>query len=138
MLQRRAGLRAVRLRLAWAIASVLALTSASALSAEADLQVYLRPQIVAWLPDGRRVNFTCMGKGGPTTILESGWGTPSTSWHEIQPRLAKVTRVCVFDRAGYGFSDPGLLPRDSAAAVADLHNALKAAGPRNIPSNVTS
>jgi pimeloyl-ACP methyl ester carboxylesterase len=69
-----------------------------------------------------------MGKGGPTTILESGWGTPSTSWHEIQPRLAKVTRVCVFDRAGYGFSDPGLLPRDSAAAVADLHNALKAAG----------
>ena len=30
------------------------------------------------------------------------------------------------DRAGYGFSDPGPMPRDSAAAVADLHAALKA------------
>jgi pimeloyl-ACP methyl ester carboxylesterase len=41
--------------------------------------------------------------------------------------MAEITRVCAFDRAGYGFSDAGPLPRDSASGVADLHAALKAA-----------
>src|ERR1700677_4013035 len=91
------------------------------------LDVYLKPQTLAVLPDGRKVHFFCVGEGGPVAILESGWGTPTLGWRRIQGEFAKTTRVCVFDRPGYGFSDPGPLPRDSASGVADLHAGLKAA-----------
>ena len=116
-------------------ALVLALTAAlatgTAFAAEVVLtptqELYLKPQTVAVLPDGRKLNFYCEGQGSPTAILESGWGTPSFTWAHVQADFAKTTRVCVLDRAGYGFSDPGPLPRDSAAGVADMHAALQAA-----------
>jgi pimeloyl-ACP methyl ester carboxylesterase len=92
------------------------------------LDVYLHPQTVAVLPDGRKVHFFCTGEGTPTAILDAGWGSWSTSWRAFQPKVAQFTRVCAFDRPGYGFSDPGPLPRDTAATVADLHAGLHAAG----------
>lgn len=50
----------------------------------------------------------CVGSGGPTVILETGFGGGTYSaWHELQPRLGKVTRTCSYDRAGYGFSELG-------------------------------
>ena len=118
---------AARAGLVLAAAMILFAWSTPVAAAPSNLQPYLKPQTLVVLPDGRRANFTCMGQGAPTAILESGWGVPDTSWRDIQPELAKITRVCTFDRAGYGFSDPGPMPRDSAASVADLHNALKAA-----------
>lgn len=92
------------------------------------LDVYLHPQTLAVLPDGRKVHFFCTGEGTPTAILDAGWGSWSTSWRTFQPKLAQFTRVCAFDRPGYGFSDPGPLPRDTAATVADLQAGLKVAG----------
>jgi pimeloyl-ACP methyl ester carboxylesterase len=107
------------------------LAAGACLAAEAVLapgqDLYLKPQTVAVLPDGRKLNFYCQGQGSPTAILESGWGTPSFTWSRVQAQFARTTRVCALDRAGYGFSDPGPLPRDSAAGVADLHAALQAA-----------
>ena len=97
-------------------------------SAAPDLDAYLHPQTLGVLPDGRKVHFFCTGEGAPTAILDAGWGSWSTSWRTFQPKLAKFTKVCAFDRAGYGFSDPGPLPRDTASSVADLHAGLKAAG----------
>ena len=41
--------------------------------------------------------------------------------------MAAKTRVCSYDRAGYGTSAPGPEPRDSKAIVADLAALLKAA-----------
>ncbi|WP_293678085.1 alpha/beta hydrolase [uncultured Phenylobacterium sp.] len=79
------------------------------------------------LPDGRSINLRCSGRGSPTVLLESGWGGGSGGWYKVQPRLARITRVCAYDRAGYGFSDPGLLPRDGAAIARDLDQALTAA-----------
>ena len=84
---------------------------------DSGLAPYMKPQTVVALTDGRLINLTCMGDGGPTAIIESGWGVLSASWRDIQPRLAKFVRVCALDRAGYAFSDPGPPPRDSAAAV---------------------
>ena len=108
-----------------------ALAAGASLAAEATLapaqEIFLKPQTVAVLPDGRKLNFYCQGQGSPTAILESGWGTPSFTWARVQAQFSKSTRVCALDRAGYGFSDPGPLPRDSAAGVADLHAALQAA-----------
>lgn len=86
-----------------------------------------RPGQLVDLPDGRRINLRCSGRGSPTVILESGFGAGAGAWFKVQPALARDTRVCAYDRAGYGFSDPGPLPRDGAAIVRDLDQALKAA-----------
>ena len=83
--------------------------------------------MVVALVDGRKLNFRCQGRGTPTVLLESGFGADSTAWYKVQPDLARQTRVCAYDRAGYGHSDPGPLPRDGAATARDLDLALRAA-----------
>jgi pimeloyl-ACP methyl ester carboxylesterase len=92
------------------------------------LDIYLRPQTLATLPDGRHIHLFCLGQGEPVAIIAPGWHIPAIGWNRIQPLMAKQTRVCVYDRAGYSFSDPGPLPRDTVAEVRDLHDALKSAG----------
>jgi pimeloyl-ACP methyl ester carboxylesterase len=79
------------------------------------------------LPDGRRIHLFCVGQGRPVAIVAPGWHVPAPGWNRIQPSMAQVTRVCIYDRAGYSFSDPGPMPRDTAAEVEDLHGALHAA-----------
>ncbi len=59
---------------------------------------------------GRRINLHCTGAGGPTVILMAGLFSWSVVWYKTQPVIAQKTRVCAFDRAGYGFSDPGPRP----------------------------
>jgi pimeloyl-ACP methyl ester carboxylesterase len=90
--------------------------------------VYLKPQTIVRLPDGRKYHMFCSGKGSPTAILDAGHGAWSINFRGIQTELAKITRVCAVDRAGYGFSDPGPLPRDVLAEANDLHDAVAAAG----------
>jgi pimeloyl-ACP methyl ester carboxylesterase len=80
------------------------------------------------LPDGRHLAMRCTGQGSPTVLLESGYAGSSLGWGKVQPAVALTTRVCAYDRAGYGLSDPGPPPRDGAAVVRDLDKALKAAG----------
>jgi len=89
---------------------------------------YARPGRLVTLDDGRAVNLRCRGRGTPTVLLEAGWGATSQAWEKVQPALARTTRVCAYDRAGYGFSAPGPLPRDGASIVRDLGQALAKAG----------
>lgn len=86
-----------------------------------------RPGRLVTLSDGRHLNIRCSGSGSPTVLLESGWGGNSGAWYKVRPAVAWLTRVCSYDRAGYGFSDPGPLPRDGAAVARDLDEALTAA-----------
>ena len=79
------------------------------------------------LPDGRRLHLTCMGQGAPVVLFESGFGGDAGAWFKVQPVIAKQTRACAYDRAGYGQSDPGPTPRDGAAIAKDLDDALRAA-----------
>lgn len=88
---------------------------------------YEHPGKLARLPDGRRINLNCRGSGSPTVLLESGYAAGASAWAKVQPRLSAITRVCAYDRAGYGFSDLGPLPRDGQAIARDLDLALKAA-----------
>lgn len=67
------------------------------------------------------LNLNCSGHGKPTVILESGLGIPAIGWQLVQPEIAKFTRVCSYDRAGYGWSDPGPLPRTSREIALELH-----------------
>ena len=82
------------------------------------------------LPDGRAINLVCSGRGSTTVLFESGFGADASAWSLVQPQLARSTRTCSYDRAGYGLSDPGPLPRDGAAVARDLDRALRAAGER--------
>src|SRR5262249_34196355 len=63
----------------------------------------------------------------PTAIFISNWGDPGYSWVAIQREVAKFTRACWYDRAGYGWSDPGPFPHHSDLVAHDLHTLLKAA-----------
>lgn len=74
------------------------------------------------------LNIDCSGSGSPTVILDSGLGVPAIGWNFVQPQVAKFTRVCSYDRAGYGWSTPGPMPRTSAEIVKELHALLAAAG----------
>ena len=75
-----------------------------------------------------RMNIDCSGQGSPTVILESGSGGPSVDWLMVQPEVAKFSRVCSYDRAGYGWSDSGPKPRSSLQVARELKQLLQAAG----------
>ena len=77
---------------------------------------------------GRKLNLYCSGSGATTVLFDSPSGEGGWSWFKVQPEVARHTRACVYDRAGYGFSDPAGRPNTSANAVEDLHRALARAG----------
>jgi len=77
---------------------------------------------------GRSLNIDCSGEGSPTVVLESGGGGyGGYQWRVVQEGIAKFTRVCWYDRAGEGWSDPAPSARTSSSVVDDLHELLKRA-----------
>jgi pimeloyl-ACP methyl ester carboxylesterase len=70
---------------------------------------------------GHRLHLRCAGSGTPTVLLESGLGETGAYWGWISPAVAKDTRVCVYDRAGRGWSDPLSVPQDGVAVATNLH-----------------
>ena len=105
--------------------SALASTPRSAAAPAEEASAH--PGLLARLPDKRVINFRCAGAGRPTVLLEAGYGATSLAWGQVQALVAPRRRVCAYDRAGYGFSDPGPSPRDGAAIARDLDQALRAA-----------
>jgi pimeloyl-ACP methyl ester carboxylesterase len=79
-----------------------------------------------------RLHIRESGEGCPSVILEAGIGASSLNWTTIQSTLSQFTRVCSYDRAGLGFSDPAASPRTIANAVEELH-ALVAASQISTP-----
>jgi pimeloyl-ACP methyl ester carboxylesterase len=77
---------------------------------------------------GHRLHIDCRGQGAPMVVLESALGAGSATWARVQPALAASTRVCAYDRAGEGWSDPGPEPRDAGRIAAELHTLLAGAG----------
>ena len=51
----------------------------------------------------------CSGRGPPTVIFDAPTGQSSDAWALIAPEIAKIARVCIYDRAGLGFSDRPLV-----------------------------
>ena len=77
---------------------------------------------------GFKMNIDCTGNGNPTVILDSGLGDTFLSWRKVQPQIAQFVRVCSYDRAGLGYSDPSPRPRTSKVIAEELHALLQAAG----------
>ena len=77
---------------------------------------------------GYRMHLHCVGQGSPTVVLDAGLGAFSLDWGAIQPQIASSTRVCAYDRAGLGWSEPGPPPRSPRQFAAELHTLLTNAG----------
>lgn len=70
----------------------------------------------------------CQGKGSPTVVIDTGSGETYESWLPLIGTLAQETRVCAYDRAGYGQSEPGPLPRDAGREANELRLLLQTGG----------
>jgi pimeloyl-ACP methyl ester carboxylesterase len=81
---------------------------------------------------GRRLHILCIGRGGPTILVEpSGLGN-SASDAGVRTALAQRTQVCSYDRAGVGWSDRA--PRTaSIGTLADDLRRLIANAPLDPP-----
>jgi pimeloyl-ACP methyl ester carboxylesterase len=77
---------------------------------------------------GIRLHIRCTGAGSPTVVIESGFDEFSSDWALVQGGVERFTRVCIYDRAGYGESAPSPLPRTFSQINLELHEALKNAG----------
>jgi pimeloyl-ACP methyl ester carboxylesterase len=77
---------------------------------------------------GIRLHMHCTGSGSPTVVIEPGFDEFSSDWSLVQGSVQRFTRVCTYDRAGYGDSEPSPLPRTFAQINLELHEALKNAG----------
>jgi pimeloyl-ACP methyl ester carboxylesterase len=73
---------------------------------------------------GYEMYLHCMGTETPTVVLEAGFDDVADTWALVQPKVARFTRTCAYDRAGLGQSDPGPEPRDSVQIVKELHTLL--------------
>jgi pimeloyl-ACP methyl ester carboxylesterase len=76
----------------------------------------------------QRLHIDCVGSGGPVVILDTGLGGSALEWTFVKEGLRSLTRVCSFDRAGYGGSSMGPLPRTSSRIANELYLELDEAG----------
>jgi pimeloyl-ACP methyl ester carboxylesterase len=79
---------------------------------------------------GHRLHLSCTGSGSPAVVLEPGAGAMSSSLGWLTPAVAAETQVCVYDRAGHGWSEPGDTTQDARQVATDLHTLLHGA---NVP-----
>jgi pimeloyl-ACP methyl ester carboxylesterase len=79
-------------------------------------------------PPGRIINGLHIwrsGETGPSVVLESGIAGTSLSWKPVQDRVSAFARVCSYDRAGLGWSDPTRAPRSVDNIVSELRELLR-------------
>jgi pimeloyl-ACP methyl ester carboxylesterase len=96
-------------------------------SAEADRERFPAPGNLIDV-GGFKMHIHCMGEGSPTVILETLAGGTSSYWGWVQPEVAEKTRVCVYDRAGRGWSEPDPELMTLARTIRNLHSLLTNAG----------
>lgn len=94
--------------------------------------------IACWLEDrkpspgqlfdvgGYRLHLYVAGEARPTIVLDHSLG--GIEGYLLVEELAKLARVCVYDRAGYGWSDHSPHPRTSDKIVTELDTLLIRAG----------
>jgi len=106
------AIRIVLIALALLCLATLAGASHQAIAWRADDQRLRRPGRL--VSAGKlRLNLYCTGRGVPTVVLEAGLADSLDTWRRVQPEIARFARACSYDRAGYGYSDPGPIPRTS-------------------------
>ncbi|MGO4692496.1 alpha/beta fold hydrolase [Glaciibacter sp. 2TAF33] len=74
---------------------------------------------------GHRLHLHCTGSGSPTVVLEAGGGGKSSDLGRIAPAVERDTRVCVYDRAGRGWSESAQTAPHGIQIATDLHTLLQ-------------
>jgi pimeloyl-ACP methyl ester carboxylesterase len=77
---------------------------------------------------GFRLHVNCTGSGRPAVVLDSALGGSSVSWSLVQPEVARFAHVCSYDRAGFGWSDAGPMPRTAGRIAGELRILLDRGG----------
>ena len=75
--------------------------------------------------DAFRLYMHCEGEGKTPIIIEAGIGDTLANWIPIQKKLSEHTKVCVYDRAGNGLSNPGPGPRTVSQITYELYTLLE-------------
>ncbi len=87
----------------------------------------LTPQLTD-VGGGRRMHMACEGTGSPTVVFDQGGEGAIPNWRFVQPYIAKITRTCVYDRDGFGLSDPPTVSVTGTSTTDDLRILLKLRG----------
>jgi pimeloyl-ACP methyl ester carboxylesterase len=77
---------------------------------------------------GHRLHLSCSGTGSPTVVVEAGGGEMAANLGWITTAVERDTTICVYDRAGRGWSEDADSPQDARAISTDLHTLLHRAG----------
>jgi pimeloyl-ACP methyl ester carboxylesterase len=111
------------------------LIGATALTGATCQWLATRKELAATPPPGRLVDIGgyslhlwCTGDGSPAVVLDTGLGGTTADWGFVQPDVARFTRVCSYDRAGMGYSDPGPSPRTARRIANELAELLARSG----------
>ena len=115
-------------RLAFSLLLIFPFATLAEESGEWSAQTKFAPQGRLIDVDGHQMHINCVGNKSPTIILESGAGGFSLEWVNIQKALSKYVRICAYDRAGYGWSEMGPLPRTTKRITMELYTLLQNAG----------
>jgi pimeloyl-ACP methyl ester carboxylesterase len=115
----------------WLLYPVIAMMSLASLGggyetvrAAVDVRAYPMPGQL--IDVGRHsLHLRCTGSGSPTVVLEPGGGEMSSNLGWITPAVARDTRVCVYDRAGRGWSEQADTPQDGNQIATDLRTLLQ-------------
>lgn len=80
--------------------------------------------------NGHNMHIFAKGKGSVTVVFTSGWRTPSpyVDYYPLYNEISKRTRIAVYDRAGYGWSDVANTSRDIDTIAKELHQLLEKSG----------
>lgn len=87
---------------------------------------YSKPPAPGQLVDigGRKLHVQCKGpEKGPVVLFEAGLSqyTANATYGKAQDLIAGDAKVCIYDRAGLGWSDPASGPRTHEDMADDLH-----------------
>jgi pimeloyl-ACP methyl ester carboxylesterase len=100
--------------------------------------IALYQAIASWLEDRQpppgqlidmgqyRLHLCVAGEASPTIVLDHSLG--GVEGYFLIKKLSKLARVCICDRAGYGWSDHSPYPRTSDQIVKELDSLLVRAG----------
>ena len=116
------------LRVLWVILALVLVTLAAGwtyqrIAERRDDRLYPPPGRL-YPVNGRLMHIHCRGTGSPTIIVEQGIGGPSIDWNGVNEQMSHITRVCDYDRAGMGYSEPAYTPTRAADVARNLHTLL--------------
>jgi pimeloyl-ACP methyl ester carboxylesterase len=123
-------MRLLRKTLLWSLVALLAALAVGAIYQAVATEVDQRaafPGPGEMVDVGEhRLHMNCLGQGSPTVMLDGGLGYTSVEWSGwVQPEVAKHTRVCAYDLAGMGWSEPGPGAPDATQTADELHALLQ-------------